>query len=106
MSLLRLGKIRRDLESWVQDSIDEIARVINGRLSPSDNFLQYEESGTTPAVAGDEFTITHGLGKEVEFIYWLDGPGTLYESNYATWSDNAIKLKCTDAGRGYRIIVR
>lgn len=118
MSLLRLGKVVDTFE-WMRDSIYNIKDIINGRLSPADNFTQVIFRGTSPAVAGTEFTLTHNLkrGKPqqdtagnwipgIEFSYWLDGPGSLYESNFANWTDNVIKLKCTDASRGYTIIVR
>jgi hypothetical protein len=117
MSHLRLGRIT-DFAKWVEDAIYNIKDLFENKLFPASSFSQYVIRGVTP-LAGVEFTITHNLrrGKPVqdsagnwkagiEFIYWLDGPGTLYESDFANWTDNAIKLKCSEANRGYTIIVR
>lgn len=118
MSRLRLGRAT-DFARWAQDAIYNIKYLFENRLYPSSNFSQVVFRGTTPAVAGTEFTLTHNLkrGKPtqdsagnwmggIEFTYWLDGPGTLYESDFANWTDNAIKLKCSEASRGYTIIIR
>lgn len=118
MSRLRLGRIT-NFSRWVEDALYSIRDILANRLYPASNFSQVVFRGTTPLVAGTEFTLTHKLkrGKPeqdsagnwiagVEFIYWLDGPGTLYESDFANWTDDTIKLKCSDAGRGYTVIVR
>ena len=88
------------------------------RLYPARNFAQHTAQGTTPGVANTEFQIIHNLKRGpaqvingqlrpgVEFVYYLDGPGTLYASNIALWDENTIRLKCTDASRNYTIYVR
>jgi hypothetical protein len=114
-----LGRVGRNPLEWLAKGVEEVMDRINGKLVPSENLRQVTLRGTTPGAANTEFILTHNLklGRArqdsagnwipgIEFTYWLDGAGTLYESDTANWTDDAIKLKCTDASREYTVIIR
>jgi hypothetical protein len=99
-------------------SLVDLLDWLRYKLWPSEHFQQRIISGVTPAVAGDDIVIRHDLNRTLagtgpngneqgaEFIYWLDGAGTLYEGDRADWTPNSFTLRCTDASRGFTVIVR
>lgn len=117
-----MAKLSLNIPTEVPRTIVTLLRAIvdfiNGRLDPATNFQQYIESDVTPGIANSEFVVYHGLARAftgtgpngnepgVEMTYILDGPGTLYASNKHLWNENEIRLRCSDAGRGYTIVLR
>lgn len=103
--------------SSVEEAVRHVLKALTS-LQPSDNFRQLVFTGTTPGTANTAFTIAHNLNRifagkgpngdeqGLEFVWWLDGGGTLYEINTGSWTDNEIQLACTEASRAYTIIVR
>jgi hypothetical protein len=115
MSRLRLPDPSRFFTTAAANVVRDIIELINGRLFPADNFQQVVLSGTSPVIPGVSFVLQHGLGRSLagtnvagdargaEFVYWLDGAGSLY---LVTSDLDTITLKCTDASRNYTVIVR
>lgn len=118
-----MSRLRRPKVEWFATRmaglfLTDLVNLVNGNLIPAENIQQRTITGTTPGIADTEFTIQHDMGRELagtgptgteqgaEFIYWLDGAGTLYTGNPVSWTQNSFTLKCTDASREYTIIVR
>ena len=60
----------------------------------------------TPSVADTEFALPHGLDHTPVFVFsLLDRAGTIYSSQYSSWSPTQIFLKCTAASSAAVILV-
>jgi len=77
----------------------------NSNATADRNIECSKGSGTTPAGANTEFSVTHTLGRiPVTFFGHTDNGGVLYKSTTA-WSKTAIFLKCTTASANYQVVV-
>jgi hypothetical protein len=86
-----------------------------GNNDVDNNMDCWKATGTTPAGADTEFSISHNLTRiPIMFIGFLDKAGTLYSyyGGMTAWTaatsagnDGKVYLKCTASSANYRVIL-
>jgi hypothetical protein len=95
--------------------LERHGRVLDGNVSfgstmtnkdQEQNIECWKASGTTPATANTEFSVTHGLGRiPLTLAGWdTNNGGVIYRSTTA-WTKTAVFLKCTTASAAYNIVL-
>ena len=115
VSLDKDGKITSASILSVNSFLEDTAKRVSGHLSFGDGTV-YSRSGNidgqwvelkTPTVADTEITVYHSLGR-VPIGYLVlaqNKAGSLYTSQYASWSTSATAFKCNVASVLFTIIL-
>lgn len=82
-------------------------RTMISNNEPDRNLDIWKATGTTPAGANTDFTITHGLGRIPCTIVGQDtsNGGLLYRSPATAWTTTTVTLRCTVASSPYIVVL-
>ena len=115
VSLDKDGKLTNASILSVNAFLEDMAKRVSGHLSIGDGTI-YSRSGnldgqwvelTTPTTPDTEITVYHSLGR-VPIGYLVlaqNKAGSLYTSQYASWSTSATAFKCNVATVLFTIIL-
>lgn len=79
-------------------TIKHLVDAVNGKLTIIENLDCVVVEVADTGLANVEFSVNHYLGRiPTIYFYNIDRSGLVYDSSRATWTENALTLKCSVA---------
>lgn len=100
--MTRPGELNFPAEQKINDELKRVLQLLRGRLTVHENVRVVAIAHTFNAVANTEDSIDiSSLKISWTPRYWWvirqDRAGSIYESNFGTWSSTTVKFKCSVA---------